>query len=637
MRNVKFKIQNLIFRYNLQLEEHWWMMYRGTRMQYDPLTSSQYLNPGDFVEFFTYFNSFSLGKWKKYTNVGDIYLHLRCKGHFKLQMFGHYREGRDIKKEMYEPVIYDLKELTDIEMMVPKDSKGQVIGFQIDVLPMTPEERKKTEIAEKKGVKTPDFRFQVECGSWETVIPEEKINDVRISIATTTFKKEDYITRNIGILERELFYSDEPAKNHIRLRIIDNGRTLDPDEFNSEYIHVYPNENVGGAGGFTRGILESISAEDFKATHVLLMDDDVMVLPESFIRTYSLLALVKPQYNERYVSGAMLYFEQMNLQHEDVGYVHDDGSYGPNKRIMEMHRWDCVFENDEDVDFHADSYAGWWYCCIPVKKIDRSHLPVPLFIRGDDVEFSVANHAEFLTLNGICIWHKGFANKFNANLELYMVHRNSLIIQAMSGICKDIDFIKRIQGFFETEIRRLAYNNCDLLLDAVEEFCAGPDFMKTPQGEQIMKSHAAKNEKMRPVSMVYSKPVDFDSVYRKEKKQLTPTQKWWYQVTDNGQKLPDWFLKKDYTAVIAYDWFDDPTKEYFAEQVLAVSPFDHTAYLRKRDKQRYQQLKQRYQRVMRYYKQNRKQIEQMYQQAAGTLQSESFWREYLHMPEAKNN
>ena len=86
----------------------------------------------------------------------------------------------------------------------------------------------------------------------------------------------------------------------------------------------------------------------------------------------------------------MLYFEQMNLQHEDVGYVHDDGSYGPNKRIMEMHRWDCVFENDEDVDFHADSYAGWWYCCIPVKKIDRSHLPVPLFIRGDDVEFSVA-------------------------------------------------------------------------------------------------------------------------------------------------------------------------------------------------------------------------------------------------------
>ena len=218
-----------------------------------------------------------------------------------------------------------------------------------------------------------------------------------------------------------------------------------------------------------------------------------------------------------------------------------------------------------------------------------------------------------------------------------MVHRNSLIIQAMSGICKDIDFIKRIQGFFETEIRRLAYNNCDLLLDAVEEFCAGPDFMKTPQGEQIMKSHAAKNEKMRPVSMVYSKPVDFDSVYRKEKKQLTPTQKWWYQVTDNGQKLPDWFLKKDYTAVIAYDWFDDPTKEYFAEQVLAVSPFDHTAYLRKRDKQRYQQLKQRYQRVMRYYKQNRKQIEQMYQQAAGTLQSESFWREYLHMPEAKNN
>ncbi|MFR2341371.1 MAG: hypothetical protein ACLS6W_00760 [Ruminococcus sp.] len=112
------------------------------------------MNPGDFVEFFTYFNSFSLGKWKKYTNVGDIYLHLRCKGHFKLQMFGHYREGRDIKKEMYEPVIYDLKELTDIEMMVPKDSKGQVIGFQIEVLPMTPEERKRRKLLRKRGKST---------------------------------------------------------------------------------------------------------------------------------------------------------------------------------------------------------------------------------------------------------------------------------------------------------------------------------------------------------------------------------------------------------------------------------------------------------------------------------------------------
>ena len=60
------------------------------------------------------------------------------------------------------------------------------------MLPMTPEERKKTEIAEKKG-KSTRFPFPAECG-WETVIPEEK--SIRlISIATIKlFKKEDYIT-----------------------------------------------------------------------------------------------------------------------------------------------------------------------------------------------------------------------------------------------------------------------------------------------------------------------------------------------------------------------------------------------------------------------------------------------------------
>ena len=33
--------------------------------------------------------------------------------------------------------------------------------------------------------------------------------------------------------------------------------------------------------------------------------------------------------------------------------------------------------------------------------------------RGDDVEFSIANNAKFITMNGICIWHMGFAAKFN--------------------------------------------------------------------------------------------------------------------------------------------------------------------------------------------------------------------------------
>lgn len=627
MKIVKFKIQNLVLAYSKQLEEHWWMMYRGKQHRYDNLNSCCCWNPGDFAEFFTYFNAFSLNKWSKYTYASNVYLQLRCKGRFKIRLFGHYREGSEIKKEMYDEHYFNLTEMTDIKLHIPSECKSEIVGFQFDVLGPSEE----VISYNKKMNKKADYSTCIESGGWYTDLTDDKINDVRISIATTTFKKEDYIKRNIDVLERELFYSGEKARDHIKMIIIDNGRTLDPEEYNSEYITIIPNENTGGAGGFTRGMIESLDVEEFKATHVLLMDDDVTVMPESFIRTYSMLALIKPEYKERFISGAMLYYERMNTQHEDVGYVHDDGSYGPNKRIMEMHIWENVFENDEDIEFHKNSYAGWWYCCIPASKIKKDHLPVPLFIRGDDVEFSVANNAEFLTLNGICIWHKGFANKFNANLELYMVHRNSLIIQAMSGICKDIDFIERIDGFFKSNLCRLAYNNCDLLLDAIEEFSAGPDFMNKPDGEKIMKEHAAKNEKMQPAHLVYDKPVDFDSVYKFEEPGLTEREYWLYLNTYNGQTLPDSELIKGKTAVIAYDWFDDPAKQFMAEEILAVSPFDHTAYLRKRDKKRFKELIERYERVMSYYRSNKTAIEKKYKDAAKRLQTDGFWRGYLGM------
>ena len=706
MKIRKFKIQNLILSYGGLLEEHHAMMYRGMPYVYDKLNSYYRWSMGDFVEFFTYFNTFSYGKWRKYTNVGNVYLQLRCMGRFKIRLFGHYRVGAEICKEMYEEIYYNLPEMTDIKIYIPKECNGEVIGFQFDVLkpPKTsltddededeeaidgvtaPAKPKKAEKTSEKALgddedeeedTDPSTYFMcIESGGWYTDVDQENINDVRISIATTTFKNERYIKRNIDALEREIFYGSEEIRDHIRMVVVDNGRTLVPDDLNSEYIRVVPNENVGGAGGFTRGMLEATDDKSFNPTHVLLMDDDVTMMPESFVRTYSLLALLKPRYKDRFVSGAMLYFEKMNYQHEDVGFVHDDGSYGPNKKVMDMEIWKNVFENDEDIPFQKNSYAGWWYCCVPVQKIRREHLPVPLFIRGDDVEFSLSNNAEFLTLNGICIWHKGFTSKFNANLELYMVHRNSLIIQAMSGICEGIDFAERIDKYFVSNMCRLSYNNCELLLDAVEEFCKGPEFMFTPQGESIMKSHAVKNEKMVPYHYLYEKKIDFDDIHEpkkvyeyievegkksqksqnvvkniytdeKEKTEtknkyrinikedkLTDKEYAFYLKTFNGQTLSDRKLRKylrNETAVIAYDWFDDPAKQYMAKDILAVNPYDKTAILRKRDKVRFKELMQRRERVMSYYKANRKAIEKSYRDAAGKLQSEGFWRNYLNM------
>ena len=221
--------------------------------------------------------------------------------------------------------------------------------------------------------------------------------------------------------------------------------------------------------------------------------DSVMVMPESLFRTYYLLRLLKDEYKKCFLSGAMFDYDIRQKQYEDVGFVHKaDGSYGPVKSAMDMRLLKNIVAN-ENYSFNVDdAYAGWWYCCIPVEHIEDRGLPLPVFVRGDDVEFSLRNKPGFIALNGICIWHVGFAGKFNAAMELYQVHRNSFVIQAASGICQDVDFLARVKGMFWKDITRFAYNNAELLIDSIEDYLKGPEYIMHLDGEQSLKEHNAK-------------------------------------------------------------------------------------------------------------------------------------------------
>ena len=612
MKRVKFKLQNIVFTEKFGLNEHWWMQYRTSTnvpMAYDNLKGSHLLPHGAILDCFTYLNAFSMAKWRKYTNAQEISLNLKVRGDFAVQLFGHYRQQGEIRKEVIAHKQFHCPEVTEITLTYPRELSSQVCAFSVEA----------------------HSDVELYAGSYTTFVDANLIKNVDISIASTTFKKEEYVEHNIQVLERDLFYSDEPAGRHIVMRFVDNGRTLDVDKYSSDYIHVYPNMNVGGAGGFTRGVLESMKAEK-KPTHIIFMDDDVKILPESLIRTWTLLSLIKDEYDSHFISGAMLFMEQMNIQHEDVGYLHKDGSFGPRKPRFMLHLWDHVFMNEEEYPPEPYSYAGWWYCCVPVKTMDMNDLPIPLFIRGDDVEYSVKQHAQFITLNGICIWHKGFANKYNAALELYLVHRNSLIIQAMSDIFPDIDIVSRMDGFFWKEIKRLSYQSCELLLDALEHYLNGPEFMMTPQGERIMKEQGAKNEKMTDTMNFGHLGLDLGKVYDGiyDPAELKGFKKFWYDVTRNGHLTPN-FLRNRKVAAVAYDWFDAPAKYFMREGLLAVNPVDHTAYWRTRSRRRYLELVQRRRRLMKKYRKEGAAIAQQYREAAKTLKSQNFWEKYLQI------
>ena len=81
-----------------------------------------------------------------------------------------------------------------------------------------------------------------------------------------------------------------------------------------------------------------------------------------------------------------------------------------------------IAEN-EAVDVEVpDAYGAWWYSCIPLNEVREKGLPLPLFVRCDDVEYGMRTKPTYMTMNGICVWHEGFEGRFRPSVDCYQLH-----------------------------------------------------------------------------------------------------------------------------------------------------------------------------------------------------------------------
>ena len=564
---------------------------------------SSFLQKNNFYEFFTYFNAFSLEKWSTYTVAEDFSLELDIRGKFTIDLFGHYMNGKnEISKEWLGRYLFDLKERQKITLPYPPTCNCTVVSFQISALKNS----------------------YLYGGCYVASADTEKMKDPRIVMVTTTFRKEAYVLKNAEMLNQTIFREEE-FTDHFQWKIIDNGATLRPEGLNNEHIKVIRNKNVGGAGGFARGMIEALNSE-FRPTHVLLMDDDVAFSPESFKRLCRLLTLLKPEYEDHFVSGAMLEIHQRNIQHEDVGFFGPLGQHGPVKPRFDLNLWDSVLRNEQMIVPDVHQYAGWWYCCIPAKIVRGNNLPMPFFVRGDDVEYSIRNHARFITMNGICIWHEGFGNKFSASLEFYQVHRNDLILQTMRGEVQDVDVMRRITYLFWEEIYKFNYRGASLLLDAVEDYLKGPEFLKELNGEECMREKRARDNQLLPIPEKIRAQIDYGRLYQRE--ELGRFQKFLYDYSCNGHRLPG-FLAKKKPGIIPYGWGYYQEKQYLTKVNYAVDPANNLYVEYKKSKKEYKALKRRFQDVTERYQRENVSVTEAWREAEGQMESVEFWEGYL--------
>ena len=580
------------------------LFYHGENGYLDQQKRTLTVILGQQIDFLTYMNACSWGKWKKLTGAKNVKIHLDAEGPCRLRFIGYHEEYWELVREVFEVVVDERTEKREIVYTFP-DNDETIVGVEI----------------------SPLATCTVYGGYYSVEVDEETMTPVDLSIATTTFRREKYIKKNIDLLKSELMDGDDEIRDHLYIHVVDNGRTLTSEEIESRNIWLHQNPNVGGAGGYARGMIESLH-QNPEPTHVLLMDDDVLVLPESIRRTYHLLRLLKPEYRDNFVAGAMLKLEKPMMFHEDIGRVYPDGRCGPLKPTVDLSWFLPVVETESAWYNGPNQYAGWWHCCIPVKAIKENGLPLPVFIRGDDVEYSLRCKAKILTMNGICIWQPGFDLKYNPAMDCYQDARNRLIAQAASGVAPEINFFEDFHTRMLYEIERFEYNAAELILKAFEDYMKGPEYLMKLNGESLIKENAATNEKPEPLSshpeiQISSRAALFDDVV------LGRKDRWLRKITRNGHRLTPERLYREGCPTGVYGWGDNTNKLTLMKQYAAVNPFEETVVIRRLDKERYKKWNKRYKAFMKDWKNRGSEVAASWRKAQPQLVSEEFWQKYL--------
>ena len=619
------KFANILLENNARSAECPALYCRGDKpWRYDEGENAWTFPDAASFDFTTYFNALSVEKLMRYTSSRAFRLTLELRG-----------AGCTLVQTKADALSNAPFEVEGTSVEIPASNAWETYSFNLVV-------DEETVLAGFKIFTAGDLYLR--AGSYSIEFDHEPRN-VNLLLSTTTYKKESYIKANIASINREILASDEDIASHFDMLVVDNGRTLDVDVLQGSHVAICPNDNVGGAGGFTRGMIEALESPA-AFTHVLLMDDDVSVSSESIKRTYNLLRAVNDEYSRAFISGAMISHEIADEQWEDTGYMTPGGTFSPAKPPLRLTKFeDLVFNESFRVPRHikrlSQRYAAWWYCVMPVEVIKENGLPLPYFVRCDDAEYGVRCAPKFMTMNGIGIWHDSFHNRYNAAVERYQTTRNTMIAQFTTGFSPNSDFMHELNRNLYLELKKFGYENAELLLDAFEDFMKGPDFYSAHGVAEKTFMDANRNkEKLYPLAEVESRAHELglsDFQVSGLTRQLidgdkprTMPQRMSDFLTNNDQRLRV-AQGKGYAVIPNVGWAYPAGAIRGKKYLIVIDWYNRAGTVRVKDPKRYKQIEKRYKADLKCFKANEKQLRKAYAASREKVTSIAFWKNYLGM------
>lgn len=274
---------------------------------------------------------------------------------------------------------------------------------------------------------------EVEDIAWEVAHARRSVS---LTVAVTTFDRNADCIRLLG----RLAASNSALEVIDGIVVVDQGRRrlVDAPDWDSailkDRLTVIEQRNLGGSGGFSRGMFIGTGSD---STHVLLLDDDVDLEPESLRRMADFAAHVS---SSRIVGAHMLSIVDPTRLHSFGERVDRRGMWwGPvDPALADLDLTQATVDRMPELSRRIDvDFNGWWMCLIPADLIAAQGASLPLFIKWDDAEFGLraaTNGVTTVTLPGAALWHMPWTAKDDGlDWQAYFQFRNRVITALLYG------------------------------------------------------------------------------------------------------------------------------------------------------------------------------------------------------------
>ncbi|WP_298864727.1 glycosyltransferase [uncultured Sulfitobacter sp.] len=388
----------------------------------------------------TYYSLFNIGKWRRQCALSDLALRVQGRGRFEVTIW--CATACDVRRLVVTQML-TLEAQASITLPIDLEDTAGVLYYEIRSL----------------------GAGQITALDWVTI--QSPVRAPQLMLSVTTYKREAAVARTA---ERfAAFIADSPLADRITLLIVDNGASAEIAP--ARGIEVIQNENLGGSGGFARGLL---AARARGASHCLFMDDDAAIHMQSLERTWTFLAYATDPATA--VIGGI-------SSGRDPAVLWENGAVfnsrcRPCYNGVDLRAFSSVLEMELETTLPPPQghYGGWWYFAFPVDH--APHMPFPFFVRGDDISFSLVNRFNAVTLPGVlCFQDLDFSER-ESPLTLYLDLRSHLAHHmALPEMALGRWRTARIAAwFFARSLCGCHYETLAALNLAIEDALKGPDF-----------------------------------------------------------------------------------------------------------------------------------------------------------------